>query len=461
MSSPPTLGLFGVIHMDRLGKVSRELDTFVGDADAVFIEYPADPMPLRQYARLVARVPAYALGALLFQLLVYAPLYLLCNRDLYPTEMVAVRRVADDLPVHAVDEHPNEKLSRAGAGLVGANWLVIAAVGWLAPVASAATAGVALAGGLLPMIVRRRGHRYAALGLAGLGTAAAVGLVVVDLFSVPLFACGLVFFLVVVWTLDHRNEVMLDRIVDQSTEAGYDEVVLVTGKAHLGGLAALASERDLNVPRVHVSRWLRAGATVADFEPGKLPTLGRKTLAPTDELTPASGFGPVARRVGAAVVDLLVVAVPTAVLWVVFSVAAVIVTADPSATVGALLVGIPAALLLGYHVLLEWLFGTTVGKRLFGLVVVDRAGSDLSARGALARNLLRPVSLLAGYLVGGLLVAATGRHQHLGDRLAGTIVVRRQRSTDEPPEPESRESDADTETAASTPSTQPPAASRD
>lgn len=150
MSSPSTLGLFGVIHMDRLGKVTDELDRFVGEADAVFIEYPADPVSVAEYARLVARVPAYALGALLFQLLIYAPLFVLCNRDLYPTEMVAVRRVADKLPVHAVDEHLNEKLRRAGAGLVVANWLVIATVGWLAPVASAATAGVALAGGLLP-----------------------------------------------------------------------------------------------------------------------------------------------------------------------------------------------------------------------------------------------------------------------------------------------------------------------
>jgi len=29
MSSPSTLGLFGVIHMDRLGKVTDELDRFV------------------------------------------------------------------------------------------------------------------------------------------------------------------------------------------------------------------------------------------------------------------------------------------------------------------------------------------------------------------------------------------------------------------------------------------------
>jgi uncharacterized RDD family membrane protein YckC len=65
------------------------------------------------------------------------------------------------------------------------------------------------------------------------------------------------------------------------------------------------------------------------------------------------------------------------------------------------------------------------------------------------------VSLLAGYLVGGLLVAVTGRHQHLGDRLAGTVVVAADRSTDESADP------ADDATPESTESTQPPAASSD
>lgn len=461
MSSPQKLGLFGVIHIDRLGKVARELEGFVGDAETIFIESPTDSMGFRQYGSLFVRVPAYAFGALLLQLAVYTPLFLLFNRDLLPTELVAARRVAasNGLSVQAVDEHPNETLSRAGPRLIVVNWLVFAAVGWLEPVSTAATAAVAVGGGLAPILIRRRGHRYGSLAAALCGLGLAWWLVVEGLWSVWLFGCGLLFVAVVVRTLDHRNEVMLDRIVAQSTEAGYDEVVLVTGKGHLGGLASLANERGLAVPRVHISRWLRAGSTVTDFEPGELPTLGRKTLAPTDELTPASGVGPLARRVGAAVVDLLVVGIPTTVLWVVLAVVTSIATSDPTAAVGAVLVGFPAVLLVGYHVLLEWAVGTTVGKRLFGLVVVDRTGDDPSARTALARNLLRPVSLLAGYLVGGLLVAVGGRHQHLGDRLAGTVVVAAGRSTDQPSEDESRGSDAETATSESTPSNQPPAAS--
>jgi len=461
MSSPRKLGLFGVIHIDRLGKVTRELEAFVGDAETIFIESPTDSMGLRQYGSLLARVPAYAFGALLLQLAIYTPLFLLFNRDLLPTELVAARRVADSngLSVRAVDEHPNETLSRAGPRLIVLNWLVFGVVGWLEPVSTAATAAVAVGGGLAPVLIRRRGHRSVGLVAALCGLALAGWLVVEGLWSVWLFGCGLLFVAVVVRTLDHRNEVMLDRIEEQSTDADYNEVVLVTGKAHLGGLAALASERGFSVPRVHVSRWLRAGTTVTDFEPGELPTLGKKTLTPTDGVAPASGFGPLARRVGAAVVDLVIVGIPAAVLWVVFVVVASIATSDPIAAVGALLVGLPAVLLVGYHVLLEWVFGTTVGKRLFGLAVVDRAGDNISARTAVARNLLRPVSLLGGYLVGGLLVAATGRHQHLGDRLAGTVVVTRDRSAGSSVEPDDNAVTDDDTLAESTGSNQPPAAS--
>ncbi|MFD1642997.1 RDD family protein [Halohasta litorea] len=455
MSSPRKLGLFGVIHIDRLSKVTRELEAFVGDSETIFIESPTDSMGLRQYGSLFARVPAYAFGALLLQLAIYTPLFLLFNRDLLPTELAAARRVADSngLSVQAVDEHPNETLSRAGPRLIVLNWLVFGVVGWLEPVATAATAAVAVGGGLVPILIRRRGHRYGGLAAAICGLGLAGWLVAEGLWSVWLFCCGLLFVVVIVWTLDHRNEVMLDRIEERSTEADYDEAVLVTGKAHLGGLASLASGQELAVPRVHISRWLRAGTTITDFEPEDLPTIGRKTLAPTNDLTPNSGLGPLARRVGAAVVDLLVVGIPTAVLWVVFAVVASIATSDPTATVGAVLIGFPAVMVVGYHVLLEWRFGTTVGKRLFGLVVVDRAGDDISGRSALARNLLRPVSLLGGYLVGGLLVAVTSRHQHLGDRLAGTVVVAGDRSTDSSAEPD------DTGTTESAQSNQPPAAS--
>jgi uncharacterized RDD family membrane protein YckC len=152
------------------------------------------------------------------------------------------------------------------------------------------------------------------------------------------------------------------------------------------------------------------------------------------------------------VVDLFLISIPTAVVWVVLLVIATIATSEPTAIWGAALLGIAGAMVVSYHVVLEWLFWTTVGKRLFGLVVVDREGTELTGRTALARNLLRPVGLVGGYLVGGLLVAVSSRHQHLGDRIAGTVVVAAGRLSDEPSEP-----DTENETVERTTPDQPPA----
>ncbi len=80
--------------------------------------------------------------------------------------------------------------------------------------------------------------------------------------------------------------------------------------------------------------------------------------------------------------------------------------------------------------LLELAFrGRTLGKRLFGLQVVDAVtGSRAHPPALLTRNLLRPLDLLPGsYAVGALVLLATPRAQRLGDLAAGTAVVRRRR----------------------------------
>ena len=122
---------------------------------------------------------------------------------------------------------------------------------------------------------------------------------------------------------------------------------------------------------------------------------------------------------------LLTVAI--VVIWFGIAAIALILRIDGGATIGGVLVGIAAVVIVGYYSVLEWAFGTTLGKRLLGLVVVDRTGSELSGRAAFARNVLRP--LLVGYVIGGFFVAVTGRHQHLGDRIGGTVVVSTDRLT--------------------------------
>jgi uncharacterized RDD family membrane protein YckC len=102
---------------------------------------------------------------------------------------------------------------------------------------------------------------------------------------------------------------------------------------------------------------------------------------------------------------------------------------------GALAAGIGVILFLTfcvewvYFVVCEGRWGTTPGKRLFGLAVVTTEGRPIGFSEAALRNVLRAADLLPiGYLVGVTTMACTQRFQRLGDLLAGTMVVITQRA---------------------------------
>jgi uncharacterized RDD family membrane protein YckC len=78
-----------------------------------------------------------------------------------------------------------------------------------------------------------------------------------------------------------------------------------------------------------------------------------------------------------------------------------------------------------YYVGLEATLGATLGKLVLGLRVVTTDGAPITWSTALVRNLLRIVDGLFFYLVGAILVWRSPLRQRLGDRVAGTIVVRR------------------------------------
>jgi uncharacterized RDD family membrane protein YckC len=82
------------------------------------------------------------------------------------------------------------------------------------------------------------------------------------------------------------------------------------------------------------------------------------------------------------------------------------------------------ALSVGYYIVSEALTGMTVGKRIVGIRVVDEGGEHVGLGAAVIRNLLRPIDALFLYLVGALFALASSRRQRLGDRAAGTVVVR-------------------------------------
>jgi uncharacterized RDD family membrane protein YckC len=82
-----------------------------------------------------------------------------------------------------------------------------------------------------------------------------------------------------------------------------------------------------------------------------------------------------------------------------------------------------------YAIVLEWRWrGQTIGKRLFGLRVMDVHGLRLRLPQIALRNLLRLVDCLPlFYLVGGLTAVFSRNAQRLGDMAASTIVTRERR----------------------------------
>lgn len=89
--------------------------------------------------------------------------------------------------------------------------------------------------------------------------------------------------------------------------------------------------------------------------------------------------------------------------------------------------GFAGLLTILYFIVLEATRGATLGKMALGLRVVKLDGSPISWQESIIRNLLRVVDGLFAYLVGAILVWTSPLRQRLGDRVAGTVVVRGRR----------------------------------
>lgn len=82
---------------------------------------------------------------------------------------------------------------------------------------------------------------------------------------------------------------------------------------------------------------------------------------------------------------------------------------------------------IAYHVVFHALSGgQTPGKRSLGIRVISADGQPASVFQLLIRGLLQPIDVLlfVPVALGLLVIAATPRHQRLGDLAAGTMVVR-------------------------------------
>ncbi len=78
-----------------------------------------------------------------------------------------------------------------------------------------------------------------------------------------------------------------------------------------------------------------------------------------------------------------------------------------------------------YGIVLETWKGQTVGKMILGIIVVKENGEPCDFFAALLRNVLRIIDHLPTlYILGFIVMAITEKRQRLGDRLAGTVVVK-------------------------------------
>ena len=86
-----------------------------------------------------------------------------------------------------------------------------------------------------------------------------------------------------------------------------------------------------------------------------------------------------------------------------------------------------------YGTISEWLFKTTIGKRIFGLKITGNAGLPLSLRSALIRNTMKPIELIMITMPGSIIMTIIGIfilsapilspiNQRMGDKMAQTVV---------------------------------------
>jgi uncharacterized RDD family membrane protein YckC len=102
-------------------------------------------------------------------------------------------------------------------------------------------------------------------------------------------------------------------------------------------------------------------------------------------------------------------------------------------TLTALAILFTFALFFGYYFVFEWLWdGQTPGKRFFGLRTMMSNGLPLTVSASLARNAVRLVDFLPlGYGFGSFVALLNPLNQRMGDLVAGTIVVRENKSQKE------------------------------
>ena len=96
---------------------------------------------------------------------------------------------------------------------------------------------------------------------------------------------------------------------------------------------------------------------------------------------------------------------------------------EPDSTFWLAVAAPAAAVYLLYHPVFEVVTGSTPGKRVACVRIVDRDGRRPSARALAIRNAVRPIDSLVLYAVGLICVLITRQAVRLGDIAAGTVLI--------------------------------------
>lgn len=98
---------------------------------------------------------------------------------------------------------------------------------------------------------------------------------------------------------------------------------------------------------------------------------------------------------------------------------------DAVVVVGVLVQLFLVLVVFAYFVLMEGIYGYTVGKKLLSIRVVDESGGKIGIGKSAIRNVLRIVDGLPfAYILGVALIALNDDEQRVGDMVASTYVVK-------------------------------------
>ncbi|MBI5231925.1 MAG: RDD family protein [Coriobacteriales bacterium] len=166
-----------------------------------------------------------------------------------------------------------------------------------------------------------------------------------------------------------------------------------------------------------------APSFAAPVAPATTMPAGQAAYMYTADATPSLNPAVMGRRAGALIIDSLIVytSIFVITLAIGFSVAAAGGSLG-SMGFGAQLMAVLAY--FGYFIFFEGVFGATLGKLATGVRVVTVDGDKPAIGQVVARNLMRIVDGMFGYMVGFLVATNATNNQRWGDQAAGTMVVR-------------------------------------